>query len=357
MRGEENNQSELFHTFSVESCIPANHPLRRLRKLCDEALRSLDVVFDTMYSDVGRPSIAPERLLKSQLLIALYSVRSDEQFCEMLGYNILFKWFLGMSMSELPFDRSSFSKNRSRLIEHEVGKEFLSAVVELARKEKLLSTEHFTVDGTLIEAWASLKSFRPRDEKKRDDDEPKGSNPSVDFHGEKRCNDTHQSTTDKESKLFRKGKGKEAKLSFCGHTLMENRNGLIIDAQVTQAGTKVERDAALVMIDRQEITNATLGGDKGYHAEEFVKDLRARKIVPHIAYNERRKGLDRRTTRHKTYEISQRKRKLIEQGFGWLKSVGRMRKTTFRGIDKNNFIFSLRVATYNLIRMVTLMPA
>jgi transposase len=308
----------------------------------------LDVIVESIYSDVGRPSIAPERLLKSQLLIALYSIRSDEQFCEMLGYNILFKWFLGMSMSERPFDRSTFSKNRSRLIEHEVGKEFLSAVVALAREEKLLSNEHFTVDGTLIEAWASMKSFRPRDSKKTDDDEPKGGNPSIDFHGEKRCNDTHQSTTDKESKLFRKGKGKEAKLSFCGHTLMENRNGLIIDAEITQAGSKVERDAALIMSDRQEITKATLAADKGYHAEEFVKDLRFRKIVPHIAFCEGLRGLDRCTTRHRNYQISQRKRKLIEQSFGWLTSIGRMRKTTLRGIEANNFIFSLRVAAYNV---------
>jgi transposase len=354
MRGEENNQSELFHTFSVECCIPKEHPLRRLKKQCELALKSMDSIFEAMYSDVGRPSIAPERLLKSQLLIALYSIRSDEQFCEMLGYNILFKWFLGMSMSESPFDRSSFSKNRARLIEHEVGREFLASVVELARKENLLSDEHFTVDGTLIEAWASLKSFRPKDEDKNN---PTGSNPDVDFRGQKRCNDTHQSTTDKESKLFRKGKGKEAKLSFCGHTLMENRNGLIIDAEITKAGTKVEREAALLMIDRQEITRATLGGDKGYHAEEFIKDLRARKITPHIAYNKGRKGLDKRTTRHKTYQVSQRKRKLIEQGFGWLKSVGRMRKTTLKGIDKNNFIFSFRAAAFNLVRMLSLAPA
>ncbi len=355
MRGTENNQTEIFHTFSVESCIPESHPLRRLRIMCDQALKSLDAVFDAMYSDTGRPSIAPERLLKSQLLIALYSIRSDEQLCEMLGYNILFKWFLGMSMSESPFDRSSFSKNRARLIEHEVGKEFLSAIVELARKEKLLSDEHFTVDGTQIEAWASLKSFKPKDTD--DNSKPGGSNPEVNFHGEKRCNDTHQSTTDKESKLFRKGKGKEAKLSFCGHMLMENRNGLIIDAEVTTAGTKVEREAALTMIDRQEISGATLGADKGYHAEEFVNDLRSRNITPHVALCRNRKGLDGRTTRHSSYQISQRKRKLIEQGFGWLKTVSGLRKTTLRGIDKNNFSFSLKIAAYNMVRMLRLVPA
>ncbi len=356
MRGQEKNQSELFHTFSVESCIPESHPLRKLRNHCEQALRSLDSVFDTMYSDVGRPSISPERLLKSQLLIALYSIRSDEQFCEMLGYNILFKWFLGMGMSEAAFDRSTFSKNRARLIEHEVGREFLAAVVGIARKENLLSEEHFTVDGTLIEAWASLKSFRSKDDKDNDD-EPKGSNPDVNFHGEKRCNETHQSTTDRESKLYRKGNGKEAKLSFCGHSLMENRNGLIIDTEVTEANGKAEREAALVMLDRQEITDASVGADKGYHAEEFVKDLRSRNIVPHIAFCKGRKGLDRRTTRHETYEVSQRKRKLVEQGFGWLKSIARMRKTTLKGVANNDFILSLRAAAYNLVRLNTLVAA
>lgn len=360
MRGNENNQSELFHTFSIEELIPSSHPLRRVRSLCEEALKQLEPVFETMYSDVGRPSIAPERLLKSQILIALYSIRSDALFCETLGYHILFRWFLGMSMSEAVFDRSTFSKNRERLIDNDVGKEFLAAVVSLARKEGLTSSEHFTVDGTLIEAWASLKSLQPKaaDTTAAEGKKDKGDrNPDADFRGEKRTNDTHSSKTDPESQLYKKGKNRESKLSFLGHSLMENRNGLIIDAMVTAANGSAEREATLQMLDRQEIEGGTLGADKGYHAESFIAELRKRKIVPHIAFHKGRLGLDARTTRHKTYAVSQRKRKLVEQGFGWLKTIAGMRKTTLRGISKTDYTFSIRAAVYNILRIRTLCPA
>lgn len=356
MRGNNSNQSDLFHTFSVEERVPATHPLRRIREICTDALKGLEDVFEAMYSDTGRPSVPPERLLMSQILIALYSVRSDEQFCEMLNYNILFRWFLGMSMSERVFDRSSFSKNRERLIGNEVGQSFLAAVVNLARKEKLVSDEHFTVDGTLIEAWASLKSFQPKDDDSKNNNK-NDRNPDVDFKGQKRSNQTHQSNTDSESQLYKKGPGKESKLAFMGHSLMENRSGLIVDAMVTPANGMAERQAAIAMLDRQEIEDATLGADKAYHAEEFVKQLRHRKIVPHIAFNQGRKGLDARTTRHETYKVSQRKRKLVEQGFGWLKTVGGLRKTTQRGIAKNDYTFSIHAAVYNIIRICSLCPA
>jgi transposase len=256
MRGDDKNQSSMFHYFSIEKVVPDDHPIRRIRKFCDEALGRLSNVFDMMYSDLGRPSIAPEKLLKSQILIALYSVRSDELFCQMLGYNLLFRWFLGMDMDEAVFDRSTFSKNRERLIENEVGQEFLRAVVEMAREGNLVSSEHFTVDGTLIEAWASMKSFQPKGKpSKRDKNDRNG---DVDFKGEKRSNATHESTTDPDSQLYRKGLGKEAKLSFMGHSMIENRNGLILATLVTKATGTAEREAALQMLDQQEIEGGTL---------------------------------------------------------------------------------------------------
>ena len=356
MRGEEKNQSALFHYFSIESLVPETHPIRRLRQSCDEALKRMDAVFDAMYSDVGRPSIAPERLLKSQILIALYSVRSDELFCEMLGYNLLFRWFLGMSMEEAPFDRSTFSKNRQRLIEHEVVREFLSAVVSMAKEDRLISGEHFTVDGTLIEAWASTKSFQPKGEGNSDTKGKGPRNPDIDFRGKKRRNETHQSTTDPESRLYRKGNGRESKLAFMGHTLMENRNGLIIDAEVTEANGVAEREAALRMLQRQDIRRGTLGADKGYYARDFVKTVRDRGVVPHVAAYGNRRALDHRTIRHETYRVSQRKRKLIEQGFGWMKTVAGLRKTLLRGIERNDCLFAIRAAVYNLVRMFRLLP-
>jgi len=356
MRGNERLQSDLFHTFSVESLIPEFHPIRRIRKVCDEALRALDPVFEAMYSETGRPSIAPEILLKSQVLIALYSIRSDNMFCEQLGYNVLFRWFLGMSMSEAPFNPSTFSKNRQRLIEHDVGREFLGAVVCLAQEEGLTSKEHFTVDGTLIDSWASMKSFKAREEQRGTDDDDRG-NPTVDFRGERRSNDTHQSTTDREAKLYRKGNGKESRLCLMGHALMENRNGLVVDIAVTPPGNRVERDTALELLDRQDIRRGTVGGDSNYNTQEFIDELRQRNITPHVAPHQLRDTIDRRTTRHEGYRISQKKRKLVEQIFGWMKFSPRIRKSNVIGILRTALTCSITAATYNILRISNLSTA
>jgi transposase len=367
VRGHGNEQGQLFSYISPEQRVPEKHPLRQVKAFVDEILNGLSDVFDGMYSNIGRPSIPPERLLKSSILIALYTVRSDRLFCEMLDYNILFRWFLDMTMDEPSFDASSFSKNRDRLLEHDVAKSFFDAVVERARTEGLLSDEHFTVDGTLIEAWASLKSFKKKNEPGADNDQDdppnnEGRNGSVDFHGEKRSNDTHESTTDSESRLLRKAKGKEAKLCFTGHALMENRNGLLVDFHMSKSVGTTEPQAAVEMLDRQaekEVRPTTLGGDKNYHTKEFVDQLRARDARPHIAQRDDRKtpGLDRRTTRHEGYKVSQRKRKLVEEIFGWMKTVGGFRKTRFRGVERNQLVGYLIGAAYNLVRMVKLCAA
>ena len=353
MRGETKKQGQLFSYVSLEERVPVNHPLRRVKDLCDEVLGRMSGMFDVMYSETGRPSQPPERLLKSMVLMALYSVRSDRMFCEELDYNLLFRWFLEMTLDERSFDATTFTKNRQRLLEHEVGKEFLNEVVRYAEQKKLLSDEHFTVDGTLIEAWASLKSFKPKDDGDKD-----GSN----FHGQTRCNDTHQSTTDPEARLFRKSYGKEAKLSYSMHVLMDNRHGLVVDACVEQAGTKIERDAALKLLDRQKnergVKADTLGADKAYHCQDFISELRRRKVRPHVACIDRRKlvGLDRRTTRHASYWLSQMKRKLVEQTFGWVKTVGCMRKTRFIGCQKTELAAHFNCAAYNLLRVAKLVP-
>jgi len=357
MRGEETNQSNLFHTFSVEHLVPKHHPLRRVRKIAEQALKGLSAVFDIMYSDEGRPSIAPERLLKSELLIALYSIRSERQFCEMVGYNILFRWFLGMSMDEPPFHPSSFSKNRERLLEHEVAYEFLQQVVAIANKHGLLSTEHFSVDGTLIESWASLKSFRPKDE---DPPQGGGKNPDVDFKGQRRKNDTHQSTTDPEARLAKKSKGKEAKLCFSANVITENRHGLVVEAELVQATGKAETQTAAAMLERlcdnPNINPKTLGADKAYHSKEMIDACRENEVSPHIAERSDRKvaGLDRRTTRHNSYQISQRKRKLTEQLFGYTKSVAGKAKSRFVGVKRNAFDFIMKITAYNILRVATI---
>lgn len=366
MRGEEKRQEELFHYFSVNDRIAKDHPIRELRKLCDEALEKLSGTFENMYSDVGRPSIAPETLLKSTVLMALYSVRSENQFCEQLNYNLLFRWFLGMDISSPAFDRTVFSKNRKRLLEHEVGEEFLAAVVEIARERKLLSEDHFTVDGTLIESWASLKSFRKKGEKRDDDDGDtngfKPSNPDVDFHGEKRSNATHESTTDPESRLMRKGPGKEAKLSYSGNVVIENRNGLVVECDVVTATGTAEVDSSVVMIDRM-IDNGTkpetVGADKGYYNNKFVSAMRERKIIPHVAPVSGWKvpGLDGRTFNKVSYQISQKKRKLVEQCFGFAKTVGGVRKSRLVGIDPTAFLLRVAFATLNLVRISRLSTA
>jgi transposase len=346
-----------------EQRVPAGHPLRRIKELAEAVLQALSPTFDAMYAAGGRPSVPPERLLKSTLLMAFYSVRSDRLFCEQLDYNLLFRWFLDMDMVESSFDHSTFSKNRQRLLEHDVAKKFLGEIVEQARSARLMSDDHFTVDGTLIEAWASLKSFRRKDEKPEDRPPPDDpGNPTVNFHGEKRCNDTHQSTTDPESKLFRKSRAHEAKLSYCGNVLMENRNGLIVDLRVETASGYAERVGALAMLDEclPNQRAATLGGDAGYDTSDFVSACRERGITPHNAQSRdtrRRSAVDGRTTRHAGYAVSQRLRKRVEEIFGWAKTVACFRKTRFRGRARTQLAAHLVAAAYNLLRIAKLLPA
>lgn len=363
MRGIFEKQSVMLSFISPERRVPKDHPLRRIKAMADEELKRLSPRFDRMYSHTGRPSIPPETILKSLLLIALYSVRSERQFCEQLDYNLLFRWFLDMSMMEESFDPTVFTKNRERLMEHEIGHFFFDAVVGQARRAGLMSDDHFTVDGTLIEAWASLKSFRPKGEDPSDrptDGDP--GNPTVDFHGEKRSNKTHESTTDPESCLMRKAKGKEAKLSFGAQFLMENRNGMLVDIQITQATGTAEEEGAESMLKRQArkgIKPKTLGADKGYDTQEFVRMLRGRKITPHVAQNVKRRGgsaIDGRTTRHPGYTVSQWIRKRVEEIGGWIKTVGGFRKTRFKGVARTQLAGWFVGAAYNLLRMVRLKP-
>lgn len=357
MRGEASHQEGLFSYVSPEARVPATHPTRPLKAMADTVLATLSPTFEAMYSEMGRPSIPPERLLKAQLLIALYSVRSDRLFCERLDYDILFRWFLDMSLEEPAFDHSTFSKNSQRLLAHDVARRFFDAVVRHARNEGLLSDEHFTVDGTLIEAWASLKSIKPKgtDPAALPPPEDPG-NPTVAFHGERRTNATHQSMTDPEARLARKGDGKEAKLCFSGHVLMENRHGLCVDLRVVPATGTAERDAALAMLRRQarkRVRPRTLGADKGYHCRAFVRQLRRRRIRPHIAQVKDRHtpGLDGRTTRHVGYALSQRFRKKVEEIFGWMKTIGGLRKTRVRGVARTQHYAHLVGTAYNLLRI------
>lgn len=361
MRGESSKQLSMLVLKSPESFVPANHPVRRVKALADEVLRRLSATFDAMYSNVGRPSVPPEQLLKSMLLIALYSIRSERQFCEQLRYNLLFRWFLDLEMTAEVFDASTFSQNRDRLLAHDVASSFLYEVTTAAKEAKLMSHDHFTVDGTMIEAWASLKSFQRKDKDRSDLPPPddKG-NPSVDFRGEKRGNATHESKTDPEAKLFRKGPNREAKLSFMGHALMENRNGLVVDFQVTEANGHAERDAAARMLSElsRGKRRITVGADKGYDTRDFVATCRTLKVTPHVAqnaYGRRRSAVDDRTVRHAGYAVSQRLRKRVEEIFGWMKTVGGLRKTRFRGLERNEFFGKMLAATYNLMRMSRLL--
>ena len=337
-----------------------DHPLRAIRAMMDEVLSQLSRRFDRMYARVGRPSIAPEKLLRAQVLQMLYSIRSERLLMEEMDYNLLLRWFVGLNADEEVWDATTFSKNRDRLLEAEVAKEFLAVVVEQARGKGLTSDEHFTVDGTLLEAWASLKSFRPKEEKPAAPPDDPG-NPTVNFRGEKRSNETHQSKSDPEALLARKGEGKEAKLSYSGNLLVENRNGLIVDAEVFQANGTAERDAALIMLEQIEGTKlVTVGGDKAFDTREFVKECRHMRVVPHVAQNFGRRGgsaIDGRTTRHAGYVISQRKRKRIEECFGWLKTIALLRKVRHRGVCKVHWIFTLACAAYNLVRMRNLAAA
>jgi transposase len=347
----------MFSLISPERRVPADHPLRAIKAMADELLAKLSPTFDEMYSGVGRPSIPPERLLKASILMGLYSIRSERLFCEQLDYNLLLRWFLDMNMDEPSFEHSVFAKNRDRLLEHDVAGKFFAAVVAHARAAGLMSRDHFTVDGTLIEAWASLKSFRPKDEKPKDrrpPDDP--GNPTVDFRGEKRSNVTHESTTDPESRLARK-KGKESRLCYSAHALMENRNGLLVDFQVDEANGTAERTNALEMLWKHAKPGATVGGDKGYDTSDFVGRCRFQGIVPHVAQNItecRGSALDARTTRHAGYAVSQRKRKLVEEIFGWMKTVGNFRRSRHKGRRLTQLAAYLVGATYNLLRIARL---
>ena len=344
---------------SPESRVPKDHPIRQIKKLADDALTKLSPTFDQMYSHVGRPSIPPERLLKSTLLMALYTIRSERQFCEQLDYNLLFRWFLDMDMDEASFVPTVFTHNRNRLIAHDVAGEFFRAVVERARAADLMSSDHFTVDGTLIEAAASLKSFKPKGD---GDDEPPPDdpgNPTVNFHGETRSNDTHESTTDPDAKLARKTKGSPAKLSYSAHALMENRNGLLVDFQVDVADGFAERRMALEMLDENVPGNRriTLAADKGYDIRSFVDDCRARNVTPHVAQREKFSAVDARTTGVAGYAINMKVRKRVEEIFGWMKTVGNFRKSRYVGMGNNQWAATMLGAAYNLIRISKLLTA
>jgi transposase len=363
MRGENTKQSSMLMLMSPETRVPAAHPLRGIKQLADAALAELSPVFEQMYSSVGRPSIPPERLLKSMVLIALYTVRSERQFCEQLDYNLLFRWFLDMDMEEPSFDPTVFTKNRDRLVASDAAGHFFRAVVEQARSAGLMSRDHFTVDGTLIEAWASLKSFKKKGSSKDNEPPPDDpGNPSVDFHGEKRSNETHESTTDPDAKLARKGNGKEAKMSYSAHALIENRNGLLVAFQMDEANGTAERRNALEMLDENlpGQRRITLGGDKGFDTRAFVAGCRERNVTPHVAQNitkHRGSAIDERTTGHVGYAISQRIRKRIEESFGWMKTVGNFRKTRFIGFGANQIAANMVAAAYNLLRIGKLLAA
>ena len=360
MRGQNEGQQAVFTLLTPDQAVPLDHPARRIKALADEQLKELSPLFDEMYSKFGRPSIPPETLLKSCILMVLYSVRSERQFCEQLRYNLLFRWFLDQTLNDKPFDPSSFAKNKERMLESEIAREFFDKVVARAQKEDLLSAEHFTVDGSLVEAWASMKSFRPKDEKKKDQGPTGGGgNPSVDFHGQKRSNQTHQSTTDPQARLCKKGPGKEAKLAYSANVLMENRNGLCMDIRVEEADGFAERRAALEMVARKGQEGCgirTLGADKGYDEKIFTMLLRCGGITPHIAAKTR-SSLDRRTTRHRSYALSQRCRKKVEEIFGWMKTVGVFRKTRYRGVQRTGLWAYFVGTAYNLLRLAKLKPA
>ena len=354
MRGAIKSQPELVCLISPESVVPRDHPIRTIKQYLDEVLRRMSALFDAMYAQEGRPSIPPERLLKAKVLIALFSVRSENLFVEQLHYNLLYRWFLDMDLSEPVFDNSTFSKNQQRLMEHEAAKLFFVQVVALAHEQGWVSDEHFSVDGTLIESWASLKSFVPKDQPRGRSDADRG-NPDVDFRGQTRRNDTHQSTTDPEARLRKKACGQEAKLCFGLHALMENRHGLSVDLRVSPSVGVTESDVALEMLDEQKHAQS-VGADKGYHHAPFVQGCRQRGIVPHVARAKGRHiaGLDRRTTGTRTYALSQKIRKRVEEGFGWMKTVGGFRKTRFKGIGRTQLCAYFVGAACNLVRMATL---
>jgi transposase len=361
MRGEPERQIGMLILVTPEQRVRGDHPLRRVKPLADAVLMDLSPTFEKMYSSTGRPSIPPERLLKASLLMAFYTVRSERLFCEQLDYDLLFRWFLDMGLDEPSFDHSSFSRNRARLLEHDVAREFFARIVGQAQDLGLMSDDHFTVDGTLIEAWASLKSFKSKEGSSDNPPDDPG-NPTVNFHGERRANATHESTTDPEARLARKGAGKEAKLCYSGNALMENRNGLLVDFQIVEANGTAERRTAIEMVDQNlpGTCRITLGADKAYDTADFVATCQALNVTPHVAANDRRPGgsaLDGRTLRPSGYVISQEKRKRVEEIFGWLKTVANFRRTRYRGRELTQLAAYLVGAAYNLMRIAKLTVA
>lgn len=356
MRGDDQQSGHLFSYLSPEQRVPADHPLRVIRAMTDEALRQLSPQFEALYATTGRPSVPPEQLLRALLLQALYTVRSERQLVEQLEYNLLFRWFVGLAMDDVVWTPTTFTKNRDRLLAGDIARQFFDAVLTQARTQHVLSAEHFTVDGTLLEAWAGQKSFTRRDGTSRgpSDDDP--GNPTVNFHGERRTNVTHQSTTDPESRLAKKGPGKEARLAYVGEVLMENRHGLVIDACVVAATGTGERDAATDLLQALRTRPATVGGDKAYDTRAWVETTRALGVTPHVAQAPH-SAIDARTTRHLGYQASQRHRKRIEEVFGWMKTVGGLRKLRHRGTAKVEWQFLFVAAVYNLVRLRTLTRA
>jgi transposase len=365
LRGSDERPGSLFSYVDVETRMRKDHPLRTIRALVDETLTAMACDLAALYSRIGRPSIAPQMLLRAMLLQAFYSVRSERQLMERMEFDLLFRWFVGLGADEPVWDHSTFSKNRDRLLEGAVAARFLSALLAQPRVKRLLSTDHFSVDGTMIAAWSSMKSVKPIAQ--AGDDEPRppsgGRNAEADFRGETRSNATHASVTDPDAKLYRKGPGMEARLAFLGHALMENRGGLIVDACLTPANGHAERFAALAMIEKQadRPVAVTLGADKGYDAADFVNELRSMNVRPHVAQNTTRRfgrsAIDRRTTRHPGYAASQRIRKRIEEAFGWMKTIGGMRRPMLRGVDRVGWAFTFVAAAYNLVRLPNLMAA
>ena len=354
MRGTPDPQLAMLTTLSTEDLIPADHPIRRIRVVVDAVLGELDPVFDEMYAAGGRRSVPPEMLLKSTVLMAMYSIRSERAFCERLNYDLLFKWFLDMRIDQPAFDATTFTKNRQRLLDHDVADEFFAAVVRQAKLRRYTSSEHFSVDGTLLKAWASHKSFKPKDGPPSDP--PAGRNTEVGWHGQKRTNDTHASTTDPEARLYRKSNNTAATLCFAGHLLMENRTGLIVDAELTIADGYAERATAIEMLDRfpTMARRRTVAADKAYDTKGFVAGVRALGFTPHVAQNTKTSAIDGRTTRHPGHTVSQRIRKRIEEPFGWTKTIAGGRQLRYRGRDRNRAWFKITTAVYNVIRITAL---
>jgi transposase len=357
MRGDDLQQAAMFSYLSPEERVPPEHPLRSIRMMVDAVLKELSPRFGLLYSHTGRPSIAPEQWLRALLLQVLYTVRSERLLMEQLDDNMLFRWFVGLNMDDPIWDPSTFSKNRERLLEGDIAHAFFEQVLAQARERELLSDEHFTVDGTLIEAWAGQKSFKRKETEPPSPPPDDPGNPSIDFRGERRTNATHASTTDPEARLYKKAKGQEAKLAYLGHVLMENRHGMVVDTRVTQATGTAEREAAVAMAEAIPGTQrATLGADKNYDTRDFVHELRELRVTPHVAQHTtgRSSAIDGRTTRHPGSAVSQRKRKCVEEIFGWMKTVGLLRKTRHRGMTRVGWMFTFAAAVYNLVRLRTL---